>query len=268
MAEMGEMEMPLPENTLPMMTGFGQFGPIEMGGMFTVVKVREGLAADDYRDPGWYKHPPGTVAYEIGQAPTAPPRRTGAGVASQAPAEGQSRETAQWPTTSTLKRRLMTMNHASTVIAAVAALRGCGLSRLPAHGHGARARDVLCRRAGRSEEAGAHRADHHAREPTARCCSFPTSSRSARASRSASCCATTARSTTSSCSATIEENLKHAEEMKKNPDMEHDDPNAKRLKPKKTGEIVWQFTKAGKFDFCCLIPGHREAGMSARSSSK
>ena len=33
--------------------------------MFTVVKVREGLAAGDYRDPGWYKHPPGTVAYEV-----------------------------------------------------------------------------------------------------------------------------------------------------------------------------------------------------------
>ena len=50
-------------------------------------------------------------------------------------------------------------------------------------------------------------------------------------------------------------------EMQKNPDMEHDDPNAKRLKPKATGEIVWQFTKAGTFDFSCLIPGHREAGM-------
>ena len=44
MAEMGEMEMPLPDNTLPMMTGTGPFGPIEMGGMFTVVKVREDLA--------------------------------------------------------------------------------------------------------------------------------------------------------------------------------------------------------------------------------
>jgi len=64
MADMGEMEMPLPDNTLPMMTGQGPFGPIEMGGMFTVVKVREGLARNDYRDPGWYKHPPGTVAYE------------------------------------------------------------------------------------------------------------------------------------------------------------------------------------------------------------
>jgi len=65
MAEMGEMEMPMPDNTLPMMTGFAQFGPIEMGGMFSVVKVREGLASGDYKDPGWYKHPEGTVAYEV-----------------------------------------------------------------------------------------------------------------------------------------------------------------------------------------------------------
>ena len=58
------LEMPAPDNTLPMMTGFGQFGPIEMGGMFTVVKVRDELAANDYKDPGWFKHPQGTVAYE------------------------------------------------------------------------------------------------------------------------------------------------------------------------------------------------------------
>ena len=57
MADMAEMSMPLPANTLPMMTGFGQFGAIEMGGMFTVVKVREGLAPDDYKDPGPYKNP-------------------------------------------------------------------------------------------------------------------------------------------------------------------------------------------------------------------
>ena len=61
--------------------------------------------------------------------------------------------------------------------------------------------------------------------------------------------------------ATTAENLKHAEEMKKNPEMEHDDPNAKRLAPKKTNEVVWRFTKAGEFEFGCLIPGHREAGM-------
>jgi uncharacterized cupredoxin-like copper-binding protein len=61
--------------------------------------------------------------------------------------------------------------------------------------------------------------------------------------------------------ATLADNLKHMEEMMKNPDMEHDDPNAKRLKPKSTGEIVWLFTKAGEFDFSCLIPGHRQSGM-------
>jgi manganese oxidase len=64
MADMGEMEMPLPDNTLPMMSGSGPFGAMEMGGMFTVVKVREGLARNDYKDPGWYKHPVGTVAHE------------------------------------------------------------------------------------------------------------------------------------------------------------------------------------------------------------
>ena len=61
---MGDMEMPLPENTLPMMTGTGPFGGIEMGGMFTTVKVRKGLARNDYKDPGWYQHPAGTVAFE------------------------------------------------------------------------------------------------------------------------------------------------------------------------------------------------------------
>ncbi len=65
MTMMEEMGMPLPENTLPMMTGNGPFGPLEMGGMFTVIKVRDGIAPGDYRDPGWYKHPKGTVAYEL-----------------------------------------------------------------------------------------------------------------------------------------------------------------------------------------------------------
>jgi len=77
MGEMGSMEMPLPENTLPMMTGFAQFGPVEMGGMFSVVKVREGLAKNDYTDPGWFKHPEGTVAFEYkGQKLAEAPRRT------------------------------------------------------------------------------------------------------------------------------------------------------------------------------------------------
>jgi hypothetical protein len=81
MAEMGEMEMPMPDNTLPMMTGFGPFGPVEMGGMFTVVKVREGLAPGDYKDPGWYQHPAGTVAYEVQSSVAGEPSRQPVGQA-------------------------------------------------------------------------------------------------------------------------------------------------------------------------------------------
>ena len=61
--------------------------------------------------------------------------------------------------------------------------------------------------------------------------------------------------------ASTEENLKHAEEMKKNPHMEHAEPNGVRLAPKKSAEILWKFTNAGTFEYSCLIPGHREAGM-------
>ena len=46
---------------------------------------------------------------------------------------------------------------------------------------------------------------------------------------------------------TLAANLKHAKETEKNPDMELDDPNAKRLQPSKSGEILWKFTKAGTF---------------------
>jgi hypothetical protein len=53
-----------PENTLPMMLGQGPFGNLEMGGMFTVLKVRDQLP-DGYADPGWYDHPAGTVARKV-----------------------------------------------------------------------------------------------------------------------------------------------------------------------------------------------------------
>jgi len=68
MADMGEMEMELPANTFPMMTGTGPHGPIEMGGMFTTLKVRADQNKGDYTDPGWYKNPPGTQSYEYTQA--------------------------------------------------------------------------------------------------------------------------------------------------------------------------------------------------------
>jgi len=60
---------------------------------------------------------------------------------------------------------------------------------------------------------------------------------------------------------TAEELKEHAELMKKFPDMEHADANMAHVKPGAKGEIVWQFTKAGEYQFACLIPGHYEAGM-------
>jgi hypothetical protein len=57
------MEMGHPKNTLPMMTGTGPYGPIEMGGMFTVLKVRDGITS--YEDPAWYKPPQGTMARKV-----------------------------------------------------------------------------------------------------------------------------------------------------------------------------------------------------------
>ena len=53
----------------------------------------------------------------------------------------------------------------------------------------------------------------------------------------------------------------HKAMMQKMPDMQHDEPNALRLKPGARGEIVWTFTTPGTFAFACLIPGHYEGGM-------
>ena len=74
MADMGEMTMEIPHNTAPMMTGEGPFGGVEMGGMFSVVKVRKDQKPGDYSNPGWYKHPEGTVAFEV-NGPVADPLR-------------------------------------------------------------------------------------------------------------------------------------------------------------------------------------------------
>ncbi|HEY1091655.1 MAG TPA: cupredoxin family protein [Burkholderiaceae bacterium] len=60
---------------------------------------------------------------------------------------------------------------------------------------------------------------------------------------------------------TEKELKEHYEVMKKFPEMEHADPNMVTVAPGKAGEIVWQFTKAGKIDFACLQPGHYDAGM-------
>jgi hypothetical protein len=56
MGEMGDMGMAVPKNSLPMVGGNGPFGYITMGGMFTMLKVRDRLSGD----PGWYEAPPAT----------------------------------------------------------------------------------------------------------------------------------------------------------------------------------------------------------------
>jgi FtsP/CotA-like multicopper oxidase with cupredoxin domain len=78
-AAMGHM--PGPPNTLPMMTGEGPYGPIEMGGMFTLIKVRDDIARGDYSDPGWYQPPERFVARRVSTDPQfgAPPRPPGTG---------------------------------------------------------------------------------------------------------------------------------------------------------------------------------------------
>lgn len=63
MGDMTDMDMSGPKNTLPMMGGKGPYGSLEMGGMFTVFKVRENLTS--YADPGWYKVPEGTQAKKV-----------------------------------------------------------------------------------------------------------------------------------------------------------------------------------------------------------
>ena len=60
MADMGEMGMPVPRNSIPMVGAQGKHDYIDMGGLFTIVKVRENLTS--YDDSGWYENPPGTLA--------------------------------------------------------------------------------------------------------------------------------------------------------------------------------------------------------------
>jgi len=66
----------------------------------------------------------------------------------------------------------------------------------------------------------------------------------------------------------MKELKEHGAMMRKMPEMEHADANQVTVEPGKTGELVWQFTKAGKFDFACLQPGHFEAGMKGKIAVK
>jgi manganese oxidase len=92
MHDMTEMEMPLPDNTAAMMTGTGPFGSVGMGGMFSVVKVRRDQKPGDYGDPGWFQHPPGTLAYEWTGTLAEPRRNTRGGGTSMKPGAQPQRD--------------------------------------------------------------------------------------------------------------------------------------------------------------------------------
>lgn len=57
---------------------------------------------------------------------------------------------------------------------------------------------------------------------------------------------------------------KHAEMMRKMPEMKHEEANQITVEPGKTADLIWQFSKATKVDFACLEPGHFEAGMKGK----
>lgn len=66
----------------------------------------------------------------------------------------------------------------------------------------------------------------------------------------------------------MQELTAHAEMMRKMPEMEHADENMVSVDPGKSGELIWEFTNAGKFHFACLQPGHFEAGMKGQVAVK
>ena len=93
MGDMSEMQgsMPIPRNSIPMQGGVGPYGTIDMGGMFTIIKIREGLTG--YEDPGWYDAPPHTTAWkapQISLRQPATPEPAGVGWRSET-ASGRSR---------------------------------------------------------------------------------------------------------------------------------------------------------------------------------
>jgi uncharacterized cupredoxin-like copper-binding protein len=60
----------------------------------------------------------------------------------------------------------------------------------------------------------------------------------------------------------------HAALMVKFPHMEHDEPYMAHVAPGKTGELVWNFNRPGRFDFACLVAGHYQAGMAGKITVK
>ena len=261
MADMGEMEMPMPDNTLPMMTGFGQFGPIEMGGMFTLMKIREGLGPNDYKDPGAFTSTPQARSH---MRSTLHQRRCPVRPAQQHQRRPLPKRL-NLPTRSTkdTERGTEIMYKLSTAAAAAGLLLTAMMALIPAYAH----EDALFF----AGEPG----DPKKPARTIRVLMIDDGSETdmnfepavitvRKGEQIRFVLENAGTEGHEFMLATVAENRKHAELMKKFPDMEHDDPNGKRLASTERGELLWRFTKAGEFEFACLIPGHYEAGMHGK----
>ncbi len=259
MADMGAMEMPLPDNTLPMMSGSG---PVRRrsrwAGCSRVVKVREGLARGDYKDPGWYKHPPGTVAYEwTGEAPAASARRAGAAkraVAQRAQAAGR-------PLRTLIDRKgaYMTISHCSFrrrpgCIRAARAWR----TKMP----GKQSRPVSTEETAFGREGDPKKVSRTVKVDMSDRMRFTPAELAVKQGETVRFgVKNSGKVMHEMVLGTMDELKEHAELMKKHPGMEHDEPYMAHVAPGKTETMVWQFTKPGEFYYGCLVPGHFEAGM-------
>ena len=253
-----------PTTRLPMMTGFGQFGAVEMGGMFSVVKVREGLASGDYKDPGWYKHPArhGRLRMERARPPATPRALSPVPAGKAGPMPRAVKPITRFTQVDTRRRIMKPTNPDFNRCRTWTGLwrrRWQAPATSPARDT-AHADDTAYGKPGDPKKP-ARIVQIVFREDDGKMLFLPDNLKVRKGEQIRFQLRNNGEVDHEFVVGTVEENLKHMKEMEKNPDMEHDDPNAKRLKPKATGEILWQFTKAGTFDFSCLIPGHRQAGM-------
>ena len=248
MAEMGAMEMPMPDNTLPMMTGFGQFGPIEMGGMFSVVKVREGLARDDYRDPV------GTSTRQA-RSPTSskdavpecaePQERYSTGTTGNR-SHGRETGNEQAHGQTTLTRRTDMMRIFLTTITAALLF---GAAVLPALAH--EGEHFSAGEPGNPKKP-ARVVAVTMREDDGKMLFIPAQIDVRKGEQVRFIIRNNGLLKHEFTLASVQDNDKHAELMKKYPDMEHDDPNGKTIEPAKVAEIIWRFTKGGEIRICLL----------------
>ena len=252
MHDMTEMSMPLPDNTAPMMAGQGPFGAIGMGGMFSVLKVREQLPK------GWV---PGQghrlVRTPGGHAGARMDRSRAGGQGSGDAGQGRARSAGAQATASqplrntTMKRRILLPLLALPLLAR-------------AHGEGKHAKQQAAaaqqtdwgiagdpRRISRTVEI--------AMDDTMRFTPDRLEVREGETLRLR--VRNRGKMLHELVIGTPAELAKHAELMQKFPNMEHDEPWMAHVDAGKRGELVWHFNRAGGFQFACLIAGHFQAGM-------